>query len=135
MHINDNGLYFVNNTSFVYQWKKTELISFLKYRYAKCGCGKEIDEQEQGCIKIGSIVVCAVTLQYIIFLLLVLANDIEPNPEPTGTVFVHISMEIVLRTRLDTRLPHSRAGRQGPYSTSLDHLGRGSGAKDRKNRV
>ena len=36
-------------------------------------------------------------------------------------------------TRPDTRLPKSRAGGQGPYLRSLDHLGRNSEAKDRKN--
>ena len=35
-------------------------------------------------------------------------------------------------TRPDTQLPHSRAGRQGPYLRSLHHLGRSSEAKDRK---
>ena len=35
-------------------------------------------------------------------------------------------------TRPDTRLPQSRAGGQGPYLRSLDHLGRSSEAKDRK---
>ena len=33
----------------------------------------------------------------------------------------------------DTRLPQSRAGGQGPYLRSLDHLGRSSEDKDRKN--
>ena len=37
------------------------------------------------------------------------------------------------KTRPDTRLPQSRAGGQGPYLRSLDHLGRSSEAKDRKN--
>ena len=36
-------------------------------------------------------------------------------------------------TRPDTRLPQSRAGGQGPYLRALDHLGRSSEAKDRKN--
>ena len=36
-------------------------------------------------------------------------------------------------TRPDTRLPQSRAGGQGLYLRSLDHLGRSSEAKDRKN--
>ena len=35
------------------------------------------------------------------------------------------------RTRPDTRLSQSRAGGQGPYLRSLDHLGRSSEAKDR----
>ena len=35
-------------------------------------------------------------------------------------------------TRPDTRLPQSRAGGQGPYLRSLDHLGRSSEAKNRK---
>ena len=34
---------------------------------------------------------------------------------------------------IDTRLPQSRAGGQGPYWRSLDHLGRSSEAKYRKN--
>ena len=38
-----------------------------------------------------------------------------------------------LRTRPDTQLPQSRVGGQGPYLRSLDHLGRSSEAKDRKN--
>ena len=32
-------------------------------------------------------------------------------------------------TRPDTRLPKLRAGGQGPYLTSLDHLGRSSEVK------
>ena len=36
------------------------------------------------------------------------------------------------RTRPDTRLPKSRAGGQGPYLRSLDHLGRSSGVKEIK---
>ena len=39
----------------------------------------------------------------------------------------------LLVTRPDTRLPQSRAGGQGLYLRSLDHLGRSSEAKDRKN--
>ena len=39
----------------------------------------------------------------------------------------------VTKTRPDTWLPQSRAGGQGPYLRSLDHLGRGSKAVDRKN--
>ena len=35
-------------------------------------------------------------------------------------------------TRPDTRLPKSRAGGQGPYLRSLDHLGRSSEAKEIK---
>ena len=42
---------------------------------------------------------------------------------------------IHIQTRPDTRLPQSRAGGQGPYLRSLDHLGRSSEAKQReKNR-
>ena len=37
------------------------------------------------------------------------------------------------KTRLDTRLPKSRVGGQGPFFRSLHHLGRSSDAKDRKN--
>ena len=40
---------------------------------------------------------------------------------------------ILLKTRPDTRLLQSRAGGQGPYLRSLDHLGRSSEAKNRKN--
>ena len=40
---------------------------------------------------------------------------------------------VLLKTRPDTRLPQSRAGGQGPYLRSLDHLGRSSKAIDRKN--
>ena len=36
---------------------------------------------------------------------------------------------IYLETRLDTWLPKSRAGGQGSYLRSLDHLGRSSGVK------
>ena len=38
------------------------------------------------------------------------------------------------KTRLGTRLPQSRAGGQGLFLRSLDHLGRSSEAKDRKNK-
>ena len=37
------------------------------------------------------------------------------------------------KTRPDTRLPQSRAGGQGLYFRSLNHLGRSGEAKDRKN--
>jgi len=37
-------------------------------------------------------------------------------------------------TRPDTRIPQSRVGGQGLYLRSLDHLGRSSEAKDRKNK-
>ena len=37
------------------------------------------------------------------------------------------------KTRPDTRLPQSRAGGQGPYLRSLDHLGRSSEAKSPNN--
>ena len=36
------------------------------------------------------------------------------------------------KTRPDTRLPKLRAGRQGPYLRSLDHLGRSSEVKEIK---
>ena len=36
------------------------------------------------------------------------------------------------KTRPDTQLPQLRAGGQGPYFRSLDHLGRSSEAKNRK---
>ena len=39
-----------------------------------------------------------------------------------------------LGARPVTRLPQSHAGGQGPYLRSLDHLGRSSEAKDRKNK-
>ena len=86
MCLNENSLHFVKNTSYVYQWKKTELVSFLKYQYGKCGNG----EEEQGCMVIGLIIVFTVNLQYIFLLLLVLANDVESNPRPTGIDFVHV---------------------------------------------
>ena len=41
--------------------------------------------------------------------------------------------EVEEETRLDTWLPKSRAGGQGPYLRPLHHLGRSSEAKDRKN--
>ena len=37
------------------------------------------------------------------------------------------------KTRPDTRLTQSRAGGQGPYLRSLDHMGRSSEVKDCKN--
>ena len=48
-------------------------------------------------------------------------------------VFLIIFKILHYRTRPDTWLPQSRAGGQGPYLRSLDHLGRSSEAKDRKN--
>ena len=39
---------------------------------------------------------------------------------------VNIKLNIFERTRPDTRLPKSRAGGQGPYLRSPDHLGRSS---------
>ena len=47
-------------------------------------------------------------------------------------VFLIIFKILHYRTRPDTWLPQSRAGGQGPYLRSLDHLGRSSEAKDRK---
>ena len=38
-----------------------------------------------------------------------------------------------MTTRPDTRLPQSRAGGQEPYLRSLEHSGRSSETKDRKN--
>ena len=40
---------------------------------------------------------------------------------------------MVSKTRPDTRLPQSRAGGQGLYLRSLNHLGRSGEAKDCKN--
>ena len=42
-------------------------------------------------------------------------------------------MRCLKRTRPVTQLPQSRAGGQTPYLRSLDHLGRSSESKDRKN--
>ena len=39
----------------------------------------------------------------------------------------------VQRIRPDKSLPQSRAGGQGPYFRSLEHLGRSSETQDRKN--
>ena len=39
----------------------------------------------------------------------------------------------IIKTRPDARLPQSRAGGQGPYLRSLDHLGRSSEAKNHRN--
>ena len=39
-------------------------------------------------------------------------------------------MKIQNKTRLDTRLPHSHAGGQGPYLRSVEHLGRSDIAKN-----
>ena len=38
------------------------------------------------------------------------------------------------KTRPGTSLPQSRAGGQGPYLRSLDHVGMSSEAKNRKNK-
>ena len=46
--------------------------------------------------------------------------------------FNNLFHQLNFKTRPDTRLPQSRAGGQGPYLRSLDHLGRSSEAKDRK---
>ena len=51
-------------------------------------------------------------------------------PSPLACARVKL---ICMQTRLDTRLPQSRAGGQGPYFRSLDHLGRSSEAKNGKN--
>ena len=40
--------------------------------------------------------------------------------------------ERIIETKPDTRQPQSRAGGQGLYFKSLNHLGRSSEAKDRK---
>ena len=57
-----------------------------------------------------------------------------------GTLYMKIKKKkgwknilLLKKTRPDTRLPQSRAGGQGPYLRSLDHLGRSSEAKDRQN--
>ena len=41
--------------------------------------------------------------------------------------------QVKQKTKTDTRLPQLRAGGQGPYLGLLEHLGRSSEAKDRKN--
>ena len=38
--------------------------------------------------------------------------------------------DLVNTTRLDTRLPQSRAGGQGPYLRSVEHLGKSGIAKN-----
>ena len=43
--------------------------------------------------------------------------------------------ERIIETKPDTRQPQSRAGGQGLYLRSLDHLGRSSEAKDRKKKT
>ena len=50
------------------------------------------------------------------------------------SIFMKLSkeIEIATRTRPDTRLPQSRAGGQGLFLRSFDHLGKSSDAKDRK---
>ena len=53
--------------------------------------------------------------------------------EPTNESMNESMSEQMNETRPDTRLPQSRAGGQGPYFRSLDHLGRSSKAKNRKN--
>ena len=50
-----------------------------------------------------------------------------------GAEYFLFNNSLQYRTRPDTRLPQSRAGGQGPYLRSLDHLGRSTEAKDRKN--
>ena len=41
----------------------------------------------------------------------------------------------MIETRPDTRLPKSRAGGQGPYLRSPDHLGRRSEVKSRESGI
>ena len=41
-------------------------------------------------------------------------------------------LSLSTETRPDTQLPKSRAGGQGPYLRSLDHLGRSSEVKEIK---
>ena len=41
-------------------------------------------------------------------------------------------LSVSRKTRPDTRLPKSRAGGQGPYLRSLDHLGKSSDVKEIK---
>ena len=48
----------------------------------------------------------------------------------TTTAISGGNLLLVLETRLDTRLPKSRAGGQGPYLRSLDHLGRSSEVRE-----
>ena len=49
------------------------------------------------------------------------------------TLFIFDAKMVPAKTRPDTWLSQSRAGGQGSHSRSLDHLGRSSEAKDRKN--
>ena len=41
-------------------------------------------------------------------------------------------LSVSRKTRPDTRLPKLRAGEQGPYFRSLDHLGKSSDVKEIK---
>ena len=57
-----------------------------------------------------------------------LSNFVEPLPRPEKVKKAQLQVAIE-KTRPDTRLPKSHAGVQGPYSRSLDHLGRSSEVK------
>ena len=65
---------------------------------------------------------------------LVLVRLKEDNAGDLEEVIALLGLNPLRRniTRPDTRLPQSRAGWQGPYLKSVDHLGRSSEAKDRK---
>ena len=92
--LNGNCLYFVKRTVVVCRWNK---ITFLRVtKSAKRGKCVDINlEENRIYVLTSSLVVCTVTLQYIFFLILALAGDIEKNPGPMG--IMHSFREIISR--------------------------------------
>ena len=84
--LNGNGLYYLERTLVASSQKKMTWISSLGVKSsAKRGNCVDINlEENRIYILSSSLVTCAVTLQYIFFLILTLAGDIEQNPGPTG---------------------------------------------------
>ena len=77
----------------------------------------------------------AVLLQSMINTMSLGKNDMQINSGVLVAVLLQSMMNSVLlwETRLDTRLPQSRAGGQEQYLRSAKHLGRSSKAKNLKN--
>ena len=103
--------------------------------------GKCVDinlEENRIYVLTSSLVVCTVTLQYIFFLILALAGDIEKNPGPMG--IMHSFREIISRGagHLSNRAGYVATqvacgwAWQGPYLRSLDRWGRSSEVKEIK---
>ena len=57
---------------------------------------------------------------------------VNTNEQIGSTYAIQRKVYNLAKTRLDTRLPQSRAGGQGLYLRSFHHLGRSSDSKDRK---